>query len=484
MRYQIITIILAISLIEISGQTNLNFENWSGNNPQGWFSSNNITTGNGGAQTVFRETSNPIEGGSSLKLVTGTCPDCADYLPNLTFGLLDCTLPSPFGGFVDLSSPQESGVPYTKRPLSIDFKYKSMPQNNDAAGFHMELTRYNSLSGETETVGDAYFETNSTINNWTLVNVPMVYYSNLAPDTISIFIASSIGSIMDCSSSMFIPGMPSPYTDWGLPYPKSGSEFHVDEIVINLPSCSSLSISTSGTNETSFGAADGSANATVTGGTAPYTYLWNTLETTSSINNLAPGTYFVSITDANQCQKTTSHIIAPAGCNLSVEMSGNNSSTNSIYSGSGSVSASVSGGNGPYDFTWNNGTEEIQSTTSTITNLAIGSYAVLIVEQNNPNCAIWGYYTILGAGGASSVKDKKEVLFEVYPNPTTEYIKINILEGATGNYQLIDMFGKICLDGSILNKNEYINLKDITSGTYLLKLNIKGSITSTLLIVE
>ena len=484
MRYKIITLILAIAFIEASGQTNLNFENWSGSNPQGWFSSNGITTGNGGAQTVFQETTNPIEGNSSLKLVTGACPDCPDYLSNLTFGLLDCTLPNPFGGSVELSSIQEAGVPYSQRPLSIDFKYKSMPQNNDAAGFHMELTRYNAVSGESETVGEAYFETNSTVTNWTQINVPMVYYSNLAPDTMNIFIASSIGSIMDCSSSIFLPGMPSPYNDWGLPYPQSGSEFHVDEIVINLPSCASLSASTSGTNESAFGAADGTATANVTGGTAPYTYLWSNLETTSSISSLAPGAYFVTVTDANQCQKTTSYIVAPAGCNLSVSMSGNNSSTNSIYSGSGSVMASTSGGNGPYEFVWNNGTEEVQSTSSSISSLAVGSYAVLVVEQNNPSCAVWGYYTVLGPGGISSINSKKENLFEIYPNPAKEFIKINLNEGPKASYEIIDMSGKVCLSGEVLNKNEYVDIRKMSKGSYLIKLNIKGNMSSSVLILE
>ncbi len=476
--------ILTMFAFQTWAQTNLNFETWSGNEPQGWFSSNSLTSSNGGAQTVFRETSNPIEGNSSLKLVTGACPDCPDFLPNQTFGLIDCSLPNPFGGTVELTSLQESGVPYTLRPLSVDFKYKSIPQNGDAAGFHMELTRYNPVSGESETVGEAYFETNSTVNNWTQINVPMVYYSNLTPDTMNIFIASSIGSIMDCSSSMFIPGMPSPYNDWGLPYPQTGSEFHIDEIVINLPSCASLSATTSGTNETSFGAADGTAAVNVTGGTAPYTYLWNTLETTSSIANLAPGAYFVTVTDANQCQKTVSYVVSPAGCNINVSMSGNNSSTSSIHSGNGSVTATVSGGNGPYEFVWNNGTEEVQTSTSSINSLPVGSYAVLVVEQNNPNCAVWGHYTVLGPGGATSIKEDVLELFTVYPNPAKDFLKVNITEQGLVEYRIIDTFGKVHKSGQILNSEEYISLEKLKTGTYLVEMNIKGHLSSKVLIIE
>ena len=39
----------------------------------------------------------------------------------------------------------------------------------------------------------------------------------------------------------------------------------------------------------------------VSGGTAPYFYSWNTGQNTSIINNLTAGTYTVSVTDVNNC---------------------------------------------------------------------------------------------------------------------------------------------------------------------------------------
>jgi hypothetical protein len=44
---------------------------------------------------------------------------------------------------------------------------------------------------------------------------------------------------------------------------------------------------------------DGSISATVNGGMPPFTYLWSNGQTTSAINNLAHGTYTVSVTSAN-----------------------------------------------------------------------------------------------------------------------------------------------------------------------------------------
>ncbi|KAA3630974.1 MAG: HYR domain-containing protein, partial [Bacteroidetes bacterium] len=50
---------------------------------------------------------------------------------------------------------------------------------------------------------------------------------------------------------------------------------------------------------------DGYAEVTaVTGGTAPYTYLWSTTETTARIENLIPGSYSVIVSDASGCAVT------------------------------------------------------------------------------------------------------------------------------------------------------------------------------------
>lgn len=51
---------------------------------------------------------------------------------------------------------------------------------------------------------------------------------------------------------------------------------------------------------------DGTASVSPTGGTSPYAYLWSNGGTTGSITDLLPGTYNVTITDANGCESTAS----------------------------------------------------------------------------------------------------------------------------------------------------------------------------------
>ncbi|MBT8195734.1 MAG: VCBS repeat-containing protein, partial [Bacteroidia bacterium] len=54
-------------------------------------------------------------------------------------------------------------------------------------------------------------------------------------------------------------------------------------------------------NPTAPGASDGSIDVLVSGGVAPYTYLWSNGFTTEDVANLAAGTYYASIVDNNGC---------------------------------------------------------------------------------------------------------------------------------------------------------------------------------------
>lgn len=55
---------------------------------------------------------------------------------------------------------------------------------------------------------------------------------------------------------------------------------------------------------------DGSASISPLGGTPPYSYLWNSSDTTSSVVGLAPGQYSVTLSDANACSTTIPLTIA------------------------------------------------------------------------------------------------------------------------------------------------------------------------------
>ncbi|NJB86986.1 hypothetical protein GGR26_002763 [Lewinella marina] len=121
------------------------------------------------------------------------------------------------------------------------------------------------------------------------------------------------------------------------------------------------------------GGANGKAMvSTVSGGTAPYTYLWSNGATTSTVTGLSAGTYTVTTTDANGCTATSeAKITEPAP--LSTATTVTNVSCNG--GSDGTVDLSVSGGVAPYTFNWSN-----TATTEDMVGLSAGTYEVTVTD--------------------------------------------------------------------------------------------------------
>jgi hypothetical protein len=120
---------------------------------------------------------------------------------------------------------------------------------------------------------------------------------------------------------------------------------------------------------------DGGATAFVTGGTAPYNYLWSNSATTASITGIVASSYNVTLTDANGCQSTSSVTITePAALAIAL------TSTEEMNSDmDGTATASVTGGTAGYSYLWD--TDPVQ-TTSTATGLSTGTYSVMVTDAN------------------------------------------------------------------------------------------------------
>lgn len=135
-----------------------------------------------------------------------------------------------------------------------------------------------------------------------------------------------------------------------------------------------LDLSTTLTNVTCNGAADGTIDLTVNGGTGPFTYSWSNAATTQDLSALAPGTYTVTVTDAVGCSATTSATITQPAV-----LTASTTQVNVLCNGdaTGSINVSVAGGTGPFTYLWNNST-----TTQNLTGLTIGTYSVTITDSN------------------------------------------------------------------------------------------------------
>jgi hypothetical protein len=196
---------------------------------------------------------------------------------------------------------------------------------------------------------------------------------------------------------------------------------------------SGMNISTTSTNVNCNG--NGSITATVTGGVGPYLYNWAPAGGTSATaSNLAAGVYTLTVTDST------------TGCVMTIADTVLNNSTLIIgvymtpddcdSSGTGTATAYISGGTGPFTYLWQPGNQ----TTSGITGLSPGLYSCTVTDNNGctatdsvfvyssqPYIAATSPYALCG----------DTVMLSCYtnvPNPTFSWVPAGSLDNPASQY--------------------------------------------------
>jgi gliding motility-associated-like protein len=135
-----------------------------------------------------------------------------------------------------------------------------------------------------------------------------------------------------------------------------------------------LAASVTSTNALCNGSSNGTAHVTVTGGSFPFTYVWNSpLSNTDTIAGLNAGNYSVQITDAHNCVTSANTVITepPVLIVNTTTVTANCGKSNGI------ATALVSGGTGAYKYLWSN-----TATTASIGGIPAGGYTVVVTDAN------------------------------------------------------------------------------------------------------
>ncbi|SFJ63362.1 SprB repeat-containing protein, partial [Olleya namhaensis] len=153
-------------------------------------------------------------------------------------------------------------------------------------------------------------------------------------------------------------------------------------ITITEPTAALEASITSVTNVLCNSEATGSINITVTGGTAPYTYVWNDVSNSTSqdLSNVIAGAYNVTITDANDCTTSIGATITEPTSALSLNITKVDATTAQGCS-NGEATAIVSGGTANYTYLWS--ASAGSQTTANATGLSDGTHSVTITDANN-----------------------------------------------------------------------------------------------------
>ena len=152
--------------------------------------------------------------------------------------------------------------------------------------------------------------------------------------------------------------------------------------LLSSPACQSVSMTLTATisNVSCFGSNDGAINLTVSGGgTPPYTYNWSNGATTQDINNLAGGSYSVTVTDASGQTESSSFYVWSPSAPINLTYVSNAPSGPGLSDGS--IIINISGGTNPYTYYWS-GPNSFTSTSQNIQNLVAGTYNLTITDAN------------------------------------------------------------------------------------------------------
>lgn len=208
----------------------------------------------------------------------------------------------------------------------------------------------------------------------------------------------------------------------------------------------------------------GAVDATITGGTTPYSYIWSNGATTEDIAGLMPGTYTLSLTDAGGCTSTaTTTVLGGTVLSLSADVTDGTcpDSTN------GSIDLTVTGGSGSYTYLWSNG-----ETTEDISGLVAGEFYVTVTDTNAcfgiDTFTLTTVDTLCGTVGINNIDLNANDLM-VYPNPATNQLNVSLLDNMElAKVELHSLSGALVLTTEPVSVSTTVDVSNLAEGMYIL----------------
>ena len=212
---------------------------------------------------------------------------------------------------------------------------------------------------------------------------------------------------------------------------------------------------------------DGSMTVNSSGGTPPYTYNWNSGQSSQTITGLCAGMYNVTTTDSNSCSTINSAIInEPNPLIINIWINGS-----SLVATSGFVS-----------YQWySSGGILIPGETSEIFNpTSSDGYYVVVTDTNN--CEGQSYVINYTINELNNITQK----IKIYPNPTNGLVMIEGIS-AIKNITVINSIGNQLLQ---VENNNYetsstkLDLSTFTKGIYFIRIEENNQIANYRIVLQ
>ncbi|MEY4603811.1 MAG: hypothetical protein RIT43_1103 [Bacteroidota bacterium] len=188
-------------------------------------------------------------------------------------------------------------------------------------------------------------------------------------------------------------------------------------------------------------------------GSGAQTYTWNNnIVNGLSTNNVQSGIFQVIGTDLNGCLDT-------AEISLTVNPIPAFQLGNDTLVCESHLPVELSGPSGYTDYFWSNGS----GTINTEVNYQ-GSFTLTVTDANGCEGSDEIFVTVDGCLGVDNIES---ISLTLYPNPASD--EVHVIGTLTGKFELIDVLGKVILEGSKNQENITISLDQIPSGLYTLR---------------
>ncbi len=233
------------------------------------------------------------------------------------------------------------------------------------------------------------------------------------------------------------------------------------ELLYSLRENNTLKLSSIVTQTTCLDDASGAIDIIVSGGTAPYTYLWSNGATTQDLTNLLAGIYKVTVTDVNGCTITLAISVSKKTFQVSsqvIQPLCYNEST-------GSITLTPTDGVEPYTYVWSNG-----QTGNSITEIAPGVYKVTVTDATG--CSRLLTYTITNPSPVTSSAS----VSNTQCNAEGSYNIDLTVAGAKAPYTYVWSNGAITEDLNSLQSGTYnVTIKDANGCLTTKQVVVSGS---------
>ncbi len=197
------------------------------------------------------------------------------------------------------------------------------------------------------------------------------------------------------------------------------------------------------------GLSDGAVTINATGGNGePYTFAWPDGSNAASRNDLAAGTYVVSVYDAQNCEETIDVVIIQP-LPITYELS---TTEPECGESNGALSvANIAGGSGTgYIVTWSHTGWDVDSVGMSITNLEAGLYVMNITDDTG--CSV---------SESIMLQSDSDMLVEI-----ANITHVNCAGDATGSATILVIGGTPEYDIQWSNGQSGFTITDLTAGTY------------------